>query len=233
VKDLIQATRIKEFPGVAPRAVYETLVGDFVGKWEGICLIWFTGFRNYALAFINSTCEAHFGAYKATGLYDQARLHFQCTQANNRLVTEEILDNVFKETQSFIKYICDMESRQSFILNEADYIKMRQSMDYDAYSDGAETESFVIANVLAYFEISSKRLIEIIPMICDTSLSLKFVPQLETSFLGMLGIVGPLGSENSEKYLRETSEIRERRQRLRRQLEIVNRAEQILTSVNH
>ena len=70
-------------------------------------------------------------------------------------------------------------------------------------------------------------------MICDTALSLKLYKQLNESFSSKLGILGDSGSKNSEKYLREDPDIRERRLKLRRKLEIVNQAEQILASINH
>src|SRR5438477_475064 len=98
-----------------------------------------------------------------------------------------------------------MELRRSFTLNEADYVKLRESTDSDSYSDVSDTELLVISNVCTYIDISSKRLIEVIPMICDTSLSLKLIKQLGNSFIPQLGILGPSGLENSVKFLREES----------------------------
>lgn len=155
------------------------------------------------------------------------------TRVNNRLVTEEILSNIMKEISGMIQFFCHMEERRSFVLMEEDYNKTRETIDSDSYSDGADTESVVIANVRAYFDVSSKRLIEVIPMICDTALSLKLYKQLNDSFSSKLGILGDSGSKNSEKYLREDPDIRERRLKLRRKLEIVNQAEQILASINN
>lgn len=73
VRDLIRTKRVKELPAVVPHAVYEALVNTFVSKWRGKCLTWFNGFEKYALQFVTVLCEKHFGAFKASGLYDHAR----------------------------------------------------------------------------------------------------------------------------------------------------------------
>jgi Dynamin GTPase effector domain len=130
-----------------------------------------------------------------------------------------------------IQFFCRMELRRSFTLNEVDFVKLRESVDSDSYSDGADTELVVISNICAYFDVSSKRLIEVVPMICDTSLSLKLVNELKNSFMKQLGIGGASGLENCQRFLQEDPDVRERKQILRRQQEIVNRAEQILSSV--
>lgn len=135
-----------------------------------------------------------------------------------------------RETQSKIQFFCSMELRRSFVLNEDDYSKLRENVDSDSYSDGSEAELVVLSHVRAYFDISSKRIIETVPMICDTSLSLNLTSQLQSSFIKELGLVGPSSSENSERFLQEDPDLKEKKQRLRRNAEIINRAEQILAS---
>ena len=126
-----------------------------------------------------------------------------------------------------------MESRRSFIFNRQDYLKQKESNDSEGSPDDFEMESEVLSHVQTYFDISSRRVIEVVPMICDTSLGLKLVKQLTKAFAKQLGIVGTNGLANSKNFLQEDAAVIERRRWLRRQEEIVSRAEQILSSIIH
>ena|SRR5579859_7415182 len=152
----------------------------------------------------------------------------------SRLVSETILDGILKETLSMIQFFCRMEQRRSFVMNDKDYRKLRESFESDmAYSDSYETELAIISHVRAYFDVASKRLIETVPMICDTSMALKLIDQLDKSFAKQLGITGEEGNQNAKKFLQEDVEVKEKRESLSRQKEIVESAERILASVKY
>ena len=149
-----------------------------------------------------------------------------------RLVTKSILEDVLKETRSHIQFFCRMEVRRSFVINESDYIKLRETTDPDSYySDGPDTELAVMNHVSTYFDISSKRIIETVPMICDTSISSNLTGKLRKLFNKELGVTGAGGVENSERFLEEDRELKERKRRLLRMEETLNRGEEIFASV--
>lgn len=124
-----------------------------------------------------------------------------------------------------------MEIRRSFVFNDQDYNRQKEANDPDVQPERYETESDVLSHVQTYFDISSKRLIEMVPMICDTSVALKLSSQLRKLFAAQIGIVGTQGLENSRKFLQEDAAVVERKRVLSRQKEIINRAEQILASI--
>jgi hypothetical protein len=148
-----------------------------------------------------------------------------------RLVTNNILETVLKQTRSHVQFFCRTEARRSLFVNQLDYIKLRETTDPDSYSDGPDTELAVMNHVSTYFEISSKRIIETIPMICDTSIALNLTGQMRKSFNKDLGVTGPGGVENSERFLEEDRELKERKRRLLKEEEILNRGDEILASV--
>jgi hypothetical protein len=93
------------------------------------------------------------------------------------------------------------------------------------HRDEYDTELDVIAHVKSYFEVASKRIIDDIPMIFETSFAIAFARDLEKNLHEKLNLVGPNGLENCARYVRDEPEIQKKRKDWTRQLEILKKAE--------
>jgi Dynamin GTPase effector domain len=93
------------------------------------------------------------------------------------------------------------------------------------HKDDYDTELEVIAHVKAYFEVASKRIIDDIPMIFETSFAMTFAGKLEKNLHAKLHLVGPGGLENCTRYVSDEPEIQKKRKDWTRQLEILKKAE--------
>lgn len=93
--------------------------------------------------------------------------------------------------------------------------------DYDAELD-------VIAHVMAYFDMASKRIIDDIPMLFETSFALTFAKDLEKNLHDKLDLVGSKGLDNCARYVRDEPEIQKKRKDWTRQLEILKKAEETI-----
>ena len=92
------------------------------------------------------------------------------------------------------------------------------------YPDKYHTELDVISHVTAYYEISSKRLIDDIPQIFETVFAKDFGLDLGKCLTKTLNLVGPGGVENCEKYTQDEPHIHAKREDLLRQRGILDNA---------
>jgi hypothetical protein len=130
-----------------------------------------------------------------------------------------------------------MEVRQAYGLNDPDFVKLQKetylditdaSSTIDSVSD--ETAFQVISHIRTYFDFSSKRIIEVVPMICDIFLTEKLQARIDRDFLRAIGV---LDNGKCATYGQEDPRIRELRQDLLRKKGIVERALEITSrSIN-
>jgi hypothetical protein len=92
--------------------------------------------------------------------------------------------------------------------------------------DPYDSELEVIAHVLSYFDIASKRIIDDIPMVFENSFALTFAQELETKLQDQLGLIGTGGLEICARYATDEPDIQKRREDLTRQLGILRKAEE-------
>lgn len=92
------------------------------------------------------------------------------------------------------------------------------------YVDQWQAEMEVIAHVIAYFDISSKRLIDDVPKIFETVFAKSFGMELKETLSDMLELVGDGALENCLRYVKDEDEVRVRRDDLTRQQEILVKA---------
>jgi hypothetical protein len=92
--------------------------------------------------------------------------------------------------------------------------------DPDEYAE----ELTVISQVLAYFEISSKRIVDLMPMIFETVFARQFGDELRKRLTSNLKLVGECGLENCAKYARDEPDVQSKRQEYNRQKETLSRA---------
>lgn len=87
-----------------------------------------------------------------------------------------------------------------------------------------ETELEVIAQVLAYFEISSQRIMDVMPMIFETVFARDFGDEIRKELTSSLKLVGDCGLENCARFAREEPDIQLRREDLNKRKDILSRA---------
>jgi hypothetical protein len=92
------------------------------------------------------------------------------------------------------------------------------------YGDEFHTELEVIAHVVAYFDISSKRLIDDIAKIFETFFAHNFGQVLKRTLVMKLELVGEGGSEICARYIKEEDDIQVKRDYLTRQQDILVKA---------
>jgi hypothetical protein len=95
--------------------------------------------------------------------------------------------------------------------------------------DEYEAELTVISEVLAYFEIASKRIIDVMPMLFETRLAVNFEEDIRKTLAAKLGLVGEFGLENCLRYAVDEPDIRSKREDLNRQKEILSNAFAIIS----
>ena len=100
--------------------------------------------------------------------------------------------------------------------------RLNDGDDYDA-------EVTAIAQVLAYFEISSKRIIDIMPMIFETVFARGFGKKLRKSLTSELNLIGDHGVLSCQNFAKDDPGIDERRAYLRRQIGILSDGQAIIS----
>ena len=90
--------------------------------------------------------------------------------------------------------------------------------------DFYETELEVISQVLAYFQIASRRIIDVMPMIFETVFARDFGDEIQKELTSSLKLVGDFGLENCAKFAREEREVQVKREDLNKRKEILSRA---------
>jgi hypothetical protein len=94
--------------------------------------------------------------------------------------------------------------------------------------DEFEAELIVISQVLAYFDLSSKRIIDVIPMIFEKVFAQHFSDELSKVLTVELELVGERGLENCARYAQEEPAVRVKREDLTRQRVILERALEVI-----
>ena len=94
--------------------------------------------------------------------------------------------------------------------------------------DQYEIELTVISDIWAYFEIASKRIIDIMPMLFEVVFARDFGRELCNVLTSDLKLVGDQGSENCVRYTRDAEDVHQRRMKLTEDKKILLQALQIL-----
>lgn len=95
--------------------------------------------------------------------------------------------------------------------------------------DEFDSELGLISEVCAYFEIASKRISDIMPMVFEVQFARGFGDELKGVLMLDLKLVGDSGSENCTKYTRDNEEVREKREELEEDRGILSEALKILS----
>ena len=95
--------------------------------------------------------------------------------------------------------------------------------------DEYEAELNVISEVLAYFEIASKRIIDVMPMIFETRFANDFAVEIRKVLRSKVELVGDLGLENCGRYVVDEPDVQLKREDLNRKKAILSNALQIVS----
>jgi len=92
------------------------------------------------------------------------------------------------------------------------------------HADENDAELGVISHVVAYFDISSKRLIDDIPKVFETMFARDFGVELRQVLTTNLKLVGAPGLDNCQRYIRDEPDVQAMRNNLTRQQDILVKA---------
>jgi hypothetical protein len=95
-------------------------------------------------------------------------------------------------------------------------------------ADEYHAEINVISETLAYFEISSKRIIDVMPMIFETSFAVEFLETLRTGLTTRLRLVGESGYQHCKKYGVDEPVVERRRVELNGKMKILSDASEVV-----
>ena len=95
--------------------------------------------------------------------------------------------------------------------------------------DEYETELGVISQVLAYFEISSKRIIDLMPMVFETVFARNFENELRNVLTSNLKLVGDVGVANCVRYTQDEQDVQRKREDFNKTKEILSQASEIIS----
>lgn len=94
--------------------------------------------------------------------------------------------------------------------------------------DEYEPELTVISGVIAYFEIASKRIVDVVPMMFEVAFVQEVGNELRNSLSYALNLVGDQGAENCARYSRDDEDVHHKRNKWNEDKRILMRALQIL-----
>ena len=114
-----------------------------------------------------------------------------------------------------------LAERGYYLSSVEDLIRLQPPDDYSQ-------ELRVIAEVKAYFKAAYKRIIDVVPMVIESTFLEGFATELGISLIQNLGLIGEGGFEKCVRYASDGRDIEEKRTSLRRQLEILTQATCIL-----
>ena len=234
IKAFIKRKRYKESPGIVPPRVYLDLKLSFVRQWETICLEWFQQVHLVASQFLEWVVHLHFNKFGPSLL--RHKVEYQSVfsfkiNVHSSIIGKFLQESIESAEEQIILY-CTMESRLSYGLYDQEYSEL-QRKEYKQFGDSSssldnisdEAALDVISHIRTYFDISSKRITEVIPMICEIFLTEKLEKRLLTQFPAAIGWTN---EEECAKYLEDDLEVGLKREDLQRKKKIVKNALEII-----
>jgi len=99
-------------------------------------------------------------------------------------------------------------------------LKQLARIHHDDYDEELE----VISHITAYFDISSKRLIDDVPKLFETVFAFDLGQELERNLAMNLNLIGDGGVENCKRYIQDEPDVQFKRDELIRQEGILKSA---------
>jgi hypothetical protein len=98
------------------------------------------------------------------------------------------------------------------------------------HPDEYKAELVVMSQVLAYFQISSTRMIDVMPMIFETVFARDFAYTLEKNLTSKLQLTGKAGYENCGRFAKEEPEVQAEREDFEKKRDILVEALSVIST---
>jgi hypothetical protein len=141
------------------------------------------------------------------------------------------LKDVYGQTHSISTKAVGDEVLLGFLASRGYPLASTKQLSRLREPDELEAELTVISAILAYFEISSKRIVDIMPMIFENAFICEFATEVRNILPSELGFLGEFGYETCAKYGRDEPETQMKREDYKRKSEILSEALSILYGI--
>ena len=123
----------------------------------------------------------------------------------------------------------DQKTLLTLLLNHGYPITSTRQLARLFEPDNYEAELDIMSRVLAYFEISSNRIIDVMPMIFETAFICESAEELAKVLTSELKLIGEFGFETCKRYGKDEPDIQVKREDYRRQADILSDARSIIS----
>ncbi|CAL1705006.1 unnamed protein product [Somion occarium] len=250
VRAHIQKSLTRELPFNVPYRAKVTLIECFFADWEDYCQKCFDTIYHATLKEIICLVQRHFGQHSSTSLpghvrsivEDQIEVSRRKTQERIKWLLElerppfTVNDHYFASKRE--KYLIQYKSLRLPTQYNATAVREALSalarIGYTGLTgeklarlhgdDAYEEEMVVMAETMAYFHVSYKRIIDNLPRVIDLDFLRSIAKELQDSLIEGLSLAAGDATARAEGYLAEDPDVATRRASLARQrdmLEIV------------
>ena len=120
-------------------------------------------------------------------------------------------------SHTFVKGMTDDELLLTLVSKSGYHLSSVKQLARLHGPDEYQTELTVMSQVLAYFQVSSIRFTDVMPMIFETVFVRDFADELKNKMTSGLKLIGKDGYANCARFAKEEPEVQENRGRLERQ----------------
>jgi hypothetical protein len=161
-------------------------------------------------------------------IYDGAKEEFLTDFAHSRseaggggksakLDPSVVVPGPFVPSNTLVKGMSDEEILLTLLSKRGYHLSSVKQLARLHGPDDYQTELTVISQVLAYFQVSSNRFTDVMPMIFETVFVRDFADELKNNLTSGLKLIGKDGYANCARFAKEEPEVQENRGRLERQ----------------
>jgi hypothetical protein len=61
---------VRELPDIIPFTIHESIIGEFVSRWNSICLKTFVEVEKLLKGLVETLCQKYFARFRSSGLLD-------------------------------------------------------------------------------------------------------------------------------------------------------------------
>ena len=157
-----------------------------------------------------------------------ARQRKPASETNEGVICGGIGSFTVQETNGTARYFPATEENLLRVLTAYGYHLSSSKELVRLHNDDYQAELDVISHVAAYFEVSSKRLIDDMPQVFETVFAAGFGQEVSNSLITKLNLVGDRGLESCARYVRDEPDIEARRQDLTRIRNILDKTKETI-----
>jgi hypothetical protein len=139
-------------------------------------------------------------------------------------------DHAVVPSNTFVKGMTDEELLLTLVSKSGYHLSSVKQLARLHGPDEYQTELTVMSQVLAYFQVSSNRFTDVMPMIFETVFVRDFADELKVKLTSGLKLIGKDGYANCARFAKEEPEVQENRGRLERQKGILCEALKVVSN---